>query len=159
MLFITNQKVPMKDFFKQIFLLFPLLFVLGFLSCDNEDEPEEGAGNCDRVINIDSNGYINGLSDDYTLVDVELMDKCLHITFSASGCDGELWDIALVDADQIAESLPVQRFAKLTLQNEEDCQTVITKELSFNMEILEAEGESSFILNLDDWPMPIIYEY
>ncbi len=139
-------------------LSFALLLV-GFAACDPEDEKENGAGDCERAILIDSNEYINGLTDDFNFINVEIIDKCLHITFSASGCDGELWDVDLVDADEIAESFPVQRFAKMTLQNEEDCEAVITQEVSFNLELLEAEGEGSFILNVVDWPGQLIYEY
>lgn len=90
---------------------------------------------------------------------VTLQDDCLRLTLTDSGCDGSTWDIAFVDSGDIAESLPVQRFVKIFVTNEELCTAIINREISIDISPLKVENESSLNLNIENYAEQILYEF
>jgi hypothetical protein len=111
----------------------------------------------DKVI-ISESAYKDPPEDELTIISSAIMDDCMTIEFSSSGCDGSKWEIKLIDANVIMESYPVQRNLRLSLRNTEECDAVITKKVSFDISPLQLEYEK-ILLNLTNSGDQVLYEY
>ncbi len=138
-------------------ILITLIIVAGFFSCDNNEDANEK--NCDYDTLISADLYANAPNDQLSINNLEIIDNCLQITFSASGCDGNSWEVKLIDSEQIMESLPVQRNLRLSLKNNEACAAVPTKTLSFDISELQISNNNQVYLNINNSNDQILYEY
>jgi hypothetical protein len=77
-----------------------------------------------------------------SIIDMEIVDDCLKIKFSASGCNGDTWIVRLITDGWLITTMPYQRDLRLSLENNEPCETIITKEISFDIKNLQIEGEN-----------------
>ena len=82
----------------------------------------------------------------------------MKINFSSSGCNGDTWELKLIDSEDILESNPPQRNLRLSLKNEESCLAYITKELTFDISNLQVNG-NKVQLNLTNSDKNILYKY
>ncbi|MDC1539543.1 hypothetical protein N8480_02595 [Flavobacteriaceae bacterium] len=82
----------------------------------------------------------------------------MKINFSSSGCNGDTWELKLIDSEDILESNPPQRNLRLSLKNEELCEAYITKELTFDISNLQVDG-NKVQLNLTNSDKNILHEY
>ena len=114
---------------------------------------------CDDEVEIDEEGYDKGPKDFITIIGASITDDCLTISYSASGCSGEGWEVNLYDSGSVAESSPEQRYLRLSLKNPEECLAVFTKETSFDISNLQIENNGILILNLKDYEESLRYEY
>ena len=124
-------------------------------SCSDEDTKTL----CDQIVVVDSDLHMNGPSDPVQIMDARIDGDCLVINFGASGCSGENWDITLFDASAVAESFPVQRFIRLSLDNREDCLAFFSRERSFDLKPIQLSEYDTIILNLEDYDQQLRYEY
>ena len=83
---------------------------------------------CDLAVVLDNSIYETVESDFCSLKTAEIDGDCLSVNISASGCDGSTWVLTIVDSEEIAESMPPQRYLKLALANNEVCLAVFNKE-------------------------------
>ena len=133
---------------KNLFFIAITLFAVGtFMACNDEQE-DDNLLTCDQQTIINATEYATATTDAVSIQSLEIVENCLSITLSSGGCDGNSWQVRLVDSGSIAESLPPQRSLKLLLENQEVCLAYITKTISFDIQELEAEGEVSMLLNL-----------
>ncbi len=139
----------------KIKFLFIYILTLGMLSCDTNDDA--GVENCDETVIMDAQLFQNAPADQLTINDISIAGNCLKINFSASGCDGNSWEIKLIDAEQILESEPIQRRLRLSLKNEELCQAFIMREVTFDLSALLTD-HNPIRLNITDWDDIILYE-
>jgi len=130
-----------------------LLFV--FISCNNDDDD---SNNCDQVSIVSVNQYETAPSDQLYINSLEIIGDCLKIGFSSGGCNGDTWIIKLIDSESIMESNPPQRNLRVSLKNEEDCEAIIYKELTFDINELKVEG-NQVLLNITNSNEQILYEY
>ncbi|WP_400077042.1 hypothetical protein [Winogradskyella sp. R77965] len=126
------------------------------MQCDEDDVLIETL--CLEVL-IDNNAYETAESDYYTVGNVFFNENCLTLDVSSSGCDGSTWVFSLIDSENIAESMPPQRYLKLSLNNDESCLAVFTKEISFDLLPLRIEGTNEVLLNIEGFNEPILYAY
>ncbi len=145
----------MKKLMIFVFGLASLLFA--FSSCHNFD-PEPDPGVCDHKVVVDAELYKKGTSSHFTLSNVKIEGDCLSFSITSSGCSGDTWKIKLVDSGAIAESFPEQRWARVILTNEELCDAVISKEVSFDLTPLRT-GSGKLTLHLKDWDEALLYTY
>ncbi len=119
----------------------PILILIGVISymCSN-DKDVEIQTICDFVTLVDTQEYNNAQDDHVTINSFNRTGDCLQINFSASGCDGESWEVTLIDAGIILESYPPQRNIRLHLKNKERCLAYFTKEYSFDLTPLRVDG-------------------
>ncbi len=82
------------------------MLVIGFYSC-NEDDDNIAMENCDFNALINANLFENAPNDPLSINSLEINENCLQITFNASGCDGNTWELNLIDSEQILESTPL----------------------------------------------------
>ncbi len=145
----------MKKLMFFVFGLASLLFA--FSACHNFD-PEPDPGVCDQTVEVNAGLYKKGESAHYTLSNVRIDGDCLKLTVVSSGCSGVTWKIKLVDSGAIAESFPEQRWARVILNNEELCDAIIRKEVSFDLTPLRT-GSGKLTLHLKDWDETLLYTY
>ena len=112
---------------------------------------------CDQNVIISAKEYENAPNGYVFITGMRIVDGCLKIKFSASGCSGNSWIVKLIDSGTILESNPCQRKLLLSLDNKEMCDAVIDKEISFNIEELQIKGNNKVLLNISG--TPILYEY
>jgi hypothetical protein len=112
---------------------------------------------CDQDVIISATEYENAPNDTFTILSMEIIGDCLKIKFGASGCDGNNWEVKLIDSGMVAESYPCQRTLRLSLDNKEECTAVPTKEVSFNISDLQIVGNDKVILHVSG--LKILYEY
>jgi len=135
------------------------LSLLTFGACDSDGNTPASSEICDFMVEISSSEYGATTTTNYTIEDVQINQDCLVIQLSSSGCDGESWVVQLFDSGAIAESFPEQRFIALDLNNEEECDAVISRTYSFELTPLRISESGEVILNLDGWNGLISYVY
>ncbi|MEO1011938.1 MAG: hypothetical protein AAFX53_11570 [Bacteroidota bacterium] len=114
--------------------------------------------NCDESIIIDEVRYKEDESDMFSILDAKIYGDCLEIKISASGCNGDSWEIGLIDSGMIAESFPEQRFVKVSFKNSEECLAVFTNTISFDLTRIRTSNNVVY-LNLSSWSEKLLYEY
>jgi len=114
---------------------------------------------CDEATQIDEDAYDNGPKDFVNIMEATIDGDCLTITYSASGCSGDSWEVNLFDSGAVAESEPEQRYLRLSMTNPEACLAVFTKSRSFDISNLQIENNGTLILNIVDFEESIRYEY
>ena len=112
---------------------------------------------CDQNVIISETEYQNAPDDPFSITEMTITGDCLNIRISASGCDGNIWIVKLIDSGVVAESNPNQRTLRLSLDNKETCTAVPTKEVSFNIKDLQIYGDDKVILHVSG--EDILYEY
>lgn len=127
------------------------------LSCSSDDD-SNNTTDCDSETLVSAEQFINAASDELEINNLEINDDCLKINFSSGGCDGDTWEVLLIDSEAILESLPPQRNLRLSLKNEEACEAFITRELTFDISNLQID-ENQIQLNIVNSDMSILYEY
>ncbi|MFD2589166.1 hypothetical protein ACFSQJ_19740 [Croceitalea marina] len=131
------------------------IVVLLVLSCSNDNGD---SNNCEFQTVINDELYRNSPSALLTINDLEISGNCLRIDFSSSGCSGNTWELNLIDSGAILESFPPQRMLRLTLKNEELCEALFTKQLTFDISNLKVDG-NTVLLNVEGYEDKILYKY
>ncbi|GGE37487.1 hypothetical protein [Psychroflexus planctonicus] len=136
------------------------LCLFALISCDSDDDNNTNyAGNCDFNTLISADLFANAPDDPLSITNFEINENCLVLELSSSGCDGNTWEVQLIDSDQLLESFPVQRNIRLSLQNMELCDAVISKTFSFDLTELQVPESNQVNLNLTNSGDQILYEY
>jgi len=134
-----------------------ILIGITILSCSSDDD-NGNQNNCDIETIISSEQFVNAPNDQLEINSLDINDNCLKINFSSGGCDGNTWELKLIDSGDIIESNPPQRNLRLSLKNEELCEAYITKELTFDITNLRVDG-NKVQLNIINSNENILYEY
>ena len=138
-----------------VFCLISLVF-----SCNNEPEDEfPFITDCDQLTIINASLYENEESDPFFLELATITEDCLSINYSASGCDGSTWIPALYDSSGVDESKPEQRYLRFKLENKELCTAQFIETVTFDIQNLRIDGSNEIILNLETWPVQLVYTY
>lgn len=140
-------------------IAFIFTIALAFSACNKDNNTIKPSNSiCDFETIVSSVAYRDAPLDYLVINSLEIIDDCLVVAFSASGCDGNTWVVKLVDSEEIFESYPPQRNLKLSLSNQEDCEAFITKEMSFDISNLQVDG-NQVQLNITNAEESILYEY
>ncbi|MGV8814928.1 MAG: hypothetical protein ACOH2D_12555 [Gelidibacter sp.] len=134
-----------------------ILIGIAFFGCSSDDD-NGNQNNCDFGTIISAEQYSNAPADQLEINNLTINDNCLKINFSSGGCDGNTWELKLIDSGDIMESNPPQRNLRLSLKNEELCEAYITKELTFDISNLKVDG-NKVQLNIINSDENILYEY
>jgi len=135
--------------------LFIALVCLLSLNCSSDDDSHT---TCDDVTVLSEDDYHNAYSDEFTITSLEINNDCLEIIFNSAGCDGSTWELKLIDSESVDFSNPPQRNIILHLKNEEMCEALITKAITFDISNLQIEGHE-VQLNITNSDQAILYEY
>ena len=113
---------------------------------------------CDDKVIIDKNLFDSAPNSSLNITKIEIIGDCLSIDFNASGCNGNSWKVKLIDSEAILKSNPPQRNLRLSLENNELCEAIIHKKISFDISKLRLTG-SEVILNIVNSEHQIKYIY
>jgi hypothetical protein len=156
---------------KKSIILISLVVVCLLTACEKPPVPPFGGGGtnnpqdtveiiesaCDQDVIISQEEYETAPDDPFYGFEYEIVGNCLKIKFQASGCDGSTWNVKLIDVGVVVETLPCQRYLRLSLDNQEDCKALPVKEISFNIKDLQIYGDRQVLLNIAG--KKILYEY
>lgn len=147
-------------------ILYSLLFILTlvFVGCKGDDSnccphPNPDPTNCNEFSIIDETKYNQTNTNNYTITNVVLNGDCLEITVSSSGCNPNNWDMNFVASEVVVETLPNMWYAKVELINNEDCQAVFQKTVSFDLTPFKITGQNQVLINIQGWNTSIMYQY
>ncbi|SFU10642.1 hypothetical protein SAMN04489724_4027 [Algoriphagus locisalis] len=139
---------------KLLALLVIFISCFQLLSCvENDDLPL-----ADSKVLIDSDAYLSASADGVVINSLDIKGDLLIVNFSASGCNGESWEVKLIDSGALMYSNPPQRKLILSLKNEEVCAAYITKELVFDISELKVQGGRVW-LNVTNSDQVILYTF
>lgn len=135
--------------------LVSILLCFSLTSCDKND------GNSVRtngqvIVGVDE--YETSPNDELTINSVVLNGDYLTINFSAGGCSGDSWEFNLIGSGVISLSNPPQLNLRLSLKDEELCEVLITKEVTFDIKKLRVDG-NKVVLNILNYDEQIVYQY
>tara|TARA_B100000809_G_C15073310_1_gene506898 strand:+ start:472 stop:912 length:441 start_codon:yes stop_codon:yes gene_type:complete len=142
---------------KIITMCFCFALLLMNTQCDEDDQ--NNLAPCDQSVVVDSGFYDSAASNIYELNSAEVIDNCLIVNISASGCDGDSWSMVVVDSGNIAESSPEQRYLRFVLTNDEVCLAYVSQERSFDLRPIQVDGSNEIILNIEDFSESLTYTY
>jgi hypothetical protein len=120
-------------------------------------EDNGNQSNCDQNVIISKTEYENAPKHPISIIDMKIANNCLKIKVGASGCNGNNWNVQLIDREDVAESMPCQRTLRISLDDIGLCAAYFENELSFNIEDLQIKGDRSALLNIEG--KSILYEY
>ena len=130
---------------KLLFLIIILLY-----SCNTETTTVEEPCNGDSII-VDQERFNTIDTSNYTITGVSVLNDCLTITLTSSGCNGNSWTASLIDSGLKTLSIPPQGALKLSLTNNEACLAVFERSYIFNI-----NSDIPFIYSLEGWNIPIV---
>ncbi len=136
-----------------------VMIIIGLVLVQCDDDEGNSTNSCPDQVIISQNDYETAPADLLTILSMDIDGDCLTINFAASGCDGNSWELKLIDSEAIMESLPAQRNVRLSLKNTELCAAVITEEISFDISGLQLNENDSVILHITNSEDSILYEY
>ncbi|MEE9439514.1 MAG: hypothetical protein V3V14_10980 [Saprospiraceae bacterium] len=76
-------------------------------------------------------------TDQVTIQNIEIIEDCMTIEYSASGCDGESWEVKLINSDSYIYTYPPSTSLKLVLKNEEFCKAYLQKKQALTFQLKE----------------------
>ena len=134
-------------------LLFLILILLCSCSVNSDAAIIEPCG--DFVIENQSMYNATDTSN-YTITDVNVLNNCITVRLTSSGCDGNSWTASLIDSEQETLSIPPERFLRLELTNNEACQAVFERSYTFDIGMIRPAGSGTLVVNLEGWNAPIV---
>lgn len=145
-------------------ILFKLLIIimLVFVGCKGDDSnccPNPNPTNCNKFSLVNEAKYNQVSTSNYGIDNVVLNGDCLEITLSSSGCNPDNWDMNLIFFEDVMESNPIQRNAKVELINNEACLAVFKKTVSFDLTTIQMIGQNKVLINIQGWNTSILYQY
>ena len=118
----------------------------------------ELADPCGKKTELNADKYASRVTDNYTILEAVLINNCIRVKVSSSGCDGSSWEAGMVDSESVMESMPVQRNIRFYLDNNEECDAVIQKSFYFDLSPIQT-SDSEILINLQNWNQQLRYRY
>jgi len=141
-------------------LFLATLFSLCLNSCSDNDDIGAKVSNCNQQAQIVEEGIFTAIETyNYQISNVVLNQDCLEITIWSSGCDANNWEMKLFSHNNFSTVIPLQRFAKIELINNEICLAILQKTVSFDLAPFQVQGQNQVPINLEGWNEQIIYQY
>ncbi len=112
-----------------------------------------------KTVVLDNILYTKAITNNYTIKSAAVVGDSLAVEVTSSGCSGSSWVFKAFDSEVVAESYPIQRYVRITLDNKELCLAVITKRVSFDLKTIRTSGYKNIAINLDKWAAQLLYSY
>ncbi len=125
--------------------------------CDSDDS-DGSSGMCGESASIQMDGFFDIPSAAFEIESASVSGDCLLVSISSSGCDGESWEVDLIDQGNLIYTNPPQRILRLTLSTTEVCEAYLTRDYSFDLSSLQVISDGVY-LNLVDYDEMLFYEY
>ncbi|GLB50156.1 hypothetical protein [Neptunitalea lumnitzerae] len=149
----------MMKLIKTFKLISVLAVLITAISC-SEDEPSVvRSAQCGEFVVLSTSGYNGTPSSSFSILEAELVEDCLTLTVSASGCSGNTWQGTIYAADYEIVNAEVVFDARLDVVNIEACTAVPSTEMVFDVSSLQVSGENSVMISIDGWNADLVYSY
>lgn len=144
--------------FGLVLALFTSVF---FVACDFMDDHIKHPikSKCNEKAVLDHVAFPQVNTNNYGITDVVLNGDCLEITVSSSGCNPHNWDMNLIGVASTTNIYPPLFHAKVELINNEACQAVFQKTVSFDLTPFQMAGQNTVQIDIDGWNNNIMYQY
>ena len=144
--------------FGLVLALFTSVF---FVACDFMDDHIKHPikSKCNEKAVLDHVAFPQVNTTNYGVTNVVLNGDCLEITVSSSGCNPDNWDMNLIGVASKTNIYPPLFHAKIELVNNEACQAVFQKTVSFDLTPFQMAGQNTVQIALDGWNTKIMYQY
>lgn len=129
-----------------------------FEKATNEELVWEDTRTCQYTAMVDDQKNDSAPEEYSSILNARIDGDCLYVEFGASGCSGNSWTWELIGNHEIAESFPVQRSIKFSLNNNENCAAYFEKEVGFDITQLQLTEYDIIKLNLANYGQ-LTYEY
>lgn len=139
---------------KSIIRLFVILCCLVACS-DDKDEKDIDNTSCSNSVIIDQDLYQSTKSSHYDVLNAHIEEDFLVVTISSNGCNGEDWQVCLIEADNLEEHDLLKRNLKISLVNNQFCEALIAREFSFDLRPIKEEYE--ILISLEGWEPLLSY--
>jgi len=133
--------------------IIPIFILLVYCGGGDESFPS-----CNVAAIVSDSEFDSAPQSDLVINSLEIIGNCLTISISASGCDGDSWEVNLFGSEATLRSLPPQRTMLLSLNNQELCEAVITRSFTFDVTTTQ-DGLGSIWLNFLKSEERILYNY
>ncbi len=112
---------------------------------------------CVPAIN-DRDQFLNAVSDEFEIVDVQVFDTCLEALIQYSGgCSGI--DVEMVGGGDYAESLPPQLAVRFIVDDNDPCEALVREHFYFDLTDLRYEGHDQLKLNIEGYDPEVLVSY
>jgi len=112
---------------------------------------------CQPSVN-NSNRFRNEKSDEFELIDVNLLGTCLEAYIGyGGGCGG--MKIELVGGCDYAESLPPQLSVRLIMDDDDDCEAYVRENVYFDLSALQYDDYEELVLNIEGRETSVLVRY
>ncbi len=138
---------------------FFLTILLSAITVSCITKMEEVPDSDNKTVVLDNILYTKAITNNYTIKSAAVVGDSLVVEVTSSGCSGSSWVFKAFDSEVIAESYPIQRYMRISLDNKELCLAVITKRVSFNLKPVRTTGYKIISINLDKWNPQLLYNY
>lgn len=136
------------------------IFLLLLISSCSDDECPSNSISCGISGVVVANQTLNAIqTNNYQIQSVILTGNCLEVTISASGCNPDDWTMNIFSDTATFSTFPLQRFAKIEVNTNQDCLAAFQKTATFDLQPFQIEGQDSVIIVLEGWNTPINYQY
>ena len=139
------------------YLALVLMCSLAISSCSDKEPP---SAQCNRAIIVSNTNYDKAKDEsDFRIRDVSISGNCMTIEYSYGGGCGDI-ETELVAAENSVQNtmnLPYREL-KLSIDDNDNCEALITTSEDFDISALQNEGNST-IIRLHKWDEEIIYAY
>ncbi|HAS40288.1 MAG TPA: hypothetical protein DCS93_07405 [Microscillaceae bacterium] len=123
----------------------------------NDVAPFVGLIQSEEII-LDNNLFANAPSDAFELISVQITDHHMEFEVEYAGGCGDA-NFKLIGHEEIKESSPPQRTIRLSLEDNDDCGTLLRQKLSFALTPAQVQDYNELLLQLQDWTDPLSYKY
>ena len=137
-----------------------LLLILGTVAgCvqKNDVAPFIGLSQSDEII-VDNDLFTNAPNDAFKLISVQITDNQMTMEVEYAGGCGDV-SFKLIGNEEVMASAPPQRKIRLSLEDNDQCETLLRKTLRFSLTPAQVQDYNELILKLEDWTDPLSYKY
>lgn len=139
-------------------LILVVCCTLFFVNCEDKDDTSKIT--CGDSIIVDTN-YDTTTGDAFTLTDVTVTDNCLTATVGyGGGCGDELVSFELLGTTAaFFVTFPATLEAKIIMDDNDDCEAAVTKDISFDLTPLQDAGYNNIHIQVEGWDGTLEYSY
>lgn len=138
-----------------------ILFVFcSFIFTNCGDKTNTSNTTCGDAIIIDTN-YGTTTGDDFNIMNVSITGNCLTANIQYSGgCGDELVSFEFIGSTvAFPVTLPAMLETKIIMDDNDDCEAIVTKEIDFDLTPLEEEGFNNINLIVEGWDETLGYSF
>lgn len=140
-----------------IVLLLLLGIIIGGCVKTNDVTPFVGLIQSEEII-VDDNLFLNAPKDAFKLISVQVTDHYMELEVEYEGGCGDA-NFKLIGSEKVMESLPPQRAIRLSLEDSDDCRTLLRKKLRFALNPAQVQEYDELLLQMQNWNNPLSYKY